>query len=420
MNDDSFGSRLKRAWNVFFNKDPTPERQHWQDGGYYYRPDRPRFTGGNERTIVTAILNRIALDAAAIDVRHVRLDENGRYTEDINSCLNECLTLRANIDQHARAFMQDIYMSMFDEGSVAIVPTETTEDPILTAAYDIGSLRTGKVVEWFPTAVRVLVYNERKGRKEEITLPKSVVAIAENPFYAVMNERNSTLQRLIRKLRILDAVDEYAGSGKMNLIVQLPYVVKTEGRRQQAEERRSDIERQLIGSKYGIAYTDGTEKITQLNRPLENNLLGQIEYLTKLLMSQLGLTQGILDGTADENTMLNYMNRIVEPVVAAATDAMAATFLSRTARKQRQSIEYFRDPFRLVPVSQIAEIADKFTRNEIMTSNEIRQIVGMKPSDDPKADELRNKNLNRKDNEPMEGAEIQNAADLPPREEVTE
>lgn len=420
MNDDSFGSRLKRAWNVFFNKDPTPERQHWQDGGYYYRPDRPRFTGGNERTIVTAILNRIALDAAAIDVRHVRLDENGRYTEDINSCLNECLTLRANIDQHARAFMQDIYMSMFDEGSVAIVPTETTEDPILTAAYDIGSLRTGKVVEWFPTAVRVLVYNERKGRKEEITLPKSVVAIAENPFYAVMNERNSTLQRLIRKLRILDAVDEYAGSGKMNLIVQLPYVVKTEGRRQQAEERRSDIERQLTGSKYGIAYTDGTEKITQLNRPLENNLLGQIEYLTNLLMSQLGLTQGILDGTADENTMLNYMNRIVEPVVAAATDAMAATFLSRTARKQRQSIEYFRDPFRLVPVSQIAEIADKFTRNEIMTSNEIRQIVGMKPSDDPNADELRNKNLNRKDNEPTEGAKIQNAADLPPREEVTE
>ena len=391
---EPIGSRLRRAWNVFFNKDPTAYRSE-SGPGYYYRPDRPRFSGGNERSLVTAVYNRIALDAASIDIRHVRLDENGRYLEDIPSHLNDCLTLEANIDQTARAFVQDAVQSMLDEGHVAIVPVETTIDPGRSASFDVLNLRTGKVVEWKPQHVRIRLYNEQSGKKEEVTLPKKAVAIVENPFFAVMNERNSTLQRLIRKLNLLDAVDEQSGSGKLDLIIQLPYVVKSEGRKRQAEERRQNIEDQLAGSKYGIAYTDGTERITQLNRPVENNLMSQVEYLTSMLYSQLGLTQGILDGTADENTKLNYFNRTIEPIVSAITDAMKIRFLSKTARSQRQSIKYFMDPFRLVPISQMAEIADKFTRNEIMTSNEIRQIVGMRPSDDPKADELRNKNLSK-------------------------
>lgn len=407
---ESLGSKFRRAWNVFFNKDPTSYRNDI-GAGFYYRPDRPRFSGGNERSIVTAVYNRIALDAASIDIRHVQLDENRRYLNDRQSGLNECLTLEANLDQTARAFIQDVVQSMLDEGSVAIVPVETTSDPKLSASFDVLSLRTGKVVEWYPQDVKVSVYNERTGKKEEVLLPKRCVAITENPFFAVMNERNSTLQRLIRKLNLLDAVDEQSSSGKLDLIIQLPYVVKSEGRRKQAEDRRKDIENQLSGSKYGIAYTDGTERITQLNRPVENNLMNQIEYLTSMLYSQLGLTQGILDGSADENTKLNYFNRTVEPIVAAIADTMKVRFLSKTARSQGQSIEYFRDPFRLVPVSQMAEIADKFTRNEIMTSNEIRQIVGMKPSDDPKADELRNKNLSQSSTElenKLQPEEIQN------------
>jgi len=391
--NDSFGSRLKRAWNIFFNKDPTREYRANVGAGYYYRPDRPRFSVGNERSIVTAILNRIAMDVASIDIRHVRLDENGRYLNDYPSYLNDCLTLEANLDQTARAFRQDVVMSMLDEGCVAIVPVDTTEDPE-KGSFDVGSLRTGKIVQWYPEHVKVQVYRESTGRKEEVLLSKRAVAIVENPLYAVMNERNSTLQRLIRKLNLLDAVDEQSSSGKLDLIIQLPYVVKTEARRKQAEERRKDIENQLAGTKYGIAYTDGTERVTQLNRPIENNLMKQIEYLTSMLFSQLGFTQGILDGSADENTMLNYTNRTVEPIVASIVDAMKVRFLTKTARTQRQSIEYFIDPFRLVPVSQLAEIADKFTRNAIMTSNEFRQILGMKPSDDPDADKLRNKNLN--------------------------
>lgn len=391
--NDSFGSRLKRAWNIFFNKDPTSEYRSNVGPGYYYRPDRPRFSVGNERSIVTAILNRIAMDVASIDIRHVRLDENGRYLNDIPSYLNDCLTLEANLDQTARAFRQDIVMSMLDEGCVAIVPVDTTENP-KKGTFDVLSMRTGKVVQWYPEHIKAQVYRESTGRKEEVLLSKRAVSIVENPLFAVMNERNSTLQRLIRKLNLLDAVDEQSSSGKLDLIIQLPYVVKTEARRKQAEERRKDIENQLAGSKYGIAYTDGTEHVTQLNRPIENNLMKQIEYLTSMLFSQLGFTQGILDGSADENTMLNYINRTVEPIAASIVDAMKVRFLTKTARTQRQSIEYFIDPFRLVPVSQLAEIADKFTRNAIMTSNEFRQILGMKPSDDPDADKLRNKNLN--------------------------
>lgn len=391
--NDSFGSRLKRAWNIFFNKDPTSEYRSNVGPGYYYRPDRPRFSVGNERSIITAILNRIAMDVASIDIRHVRLDENERYLKDIPSYLNDCLTLEANLDQTARAFRQDVVMSMLDEGCVAIVPVDTTENP-KKGTFDVLSMRTGKIVQWYPEHVKVQVYRESTGRKEEVLLSKREVAIVENPLFAVMNERNSTLQRLIRKLNLLDAVDEQSSSGKLDLIIQLPYVVKTEARRKQAEERRKDIENQLAGSKYGIAYTDGTEHVTQLNRPIENNLMKQIEYLTSMLFSQLGFTQGILDGSADENTMLNYTNRTVEPIVASIVDAMKVRFLTKTARTQRQSIEYFIDPFRLVPVSQLAEIADKFTRNAIMTSNEFRQILGMKPSDDPDADKLRNKNLN--------------------------
>lgn len=390
--EQSFASRLKHAWNVFRSRDPTAE---FRDIGssYYYRPDRPRFTRGNERSITTSVLNRIALDVSAIDIRHVRLDKNGRFLEEINSGLNNCLTLSANMDQTGRAFKQDIVMSMLDEGCVAIVPTDTTTDPKVTDSYDVETMRVGKIIQWRPRHVQVRLYNEQTGNKEEIWLPKKMVAIVENPLYAVMNEPNSTMQRLVHKLGLLDITDEQTASGKLDLIIQLPYVIKTDARRQQAENRRKDIEMQLAGSKYGIAYTDGTEKITQLNRSLDNNLMKQVEYLTNQLYSQLGITQTILDGTADEKTMLNYYSRTIEPIVSAIADEMKRKFLTKTARTQNQSIEFFRDPFKLVPVNDIAEIADKFTRNEIMTSNEIRQIVGMKPSDDPKADELRNSNI---------------------------
>lgn len=412
--DNTLGSRLKHAWNAFTNnRDPTIA--YYDIGpGYSIRPDRPRFSRGNERTIITSILNRIALDAASIDLVHCKLDDNGQFVENVNSKLNSCLTLSANIDQTGRAFRHDIYMSLLDEGSVAIVPVETTMNPKVTDSYDISSMRVGKIVEWFPQYVRISMYNERTGRKEEITMHKSKVAIVENPLYPVMNEPNSTVQRLIRKLALLDNIDEQSGSGKLDLIIQLPYVVKSEARRQQAEKRRKDIEMQLAGSKYGIAYTDGTEKITQLNRSLENNLLKQIEYLMTQVYSQLGITQAIMEGTADDKTMLNYYDRTVEPLVAAVADAMKRVFLTKTARTQMQSITYFRNPFKLVPVNDLAEIADKFTRNEIMTSNEIRQIVGMKPSKDPKADELRNSNLNHPDEKQQLTKSV---AEVPEKEE---
>ena len=387
-------SRLKHGWNAFVNnRDPT----YSQGVSYSYRPDRPRFTRGNERSIVTSVYNRIALDAAAINVKHCRLDDNDRLIEVLDSGLNSCLNLEANVDQTGRAFIQDCVMSMLDEGCVAIIPIETTLDPTITKSYDILSMRTGKILEWYPDKVKVRVYNDRTGRQEDIVLPKSTVGIVENPLYAVINEPNSTMQRLIRKLALLDVTDEQTASGKLDLIIQLPYVIKTEARRQQAENRRKDIEMQLAGSKYGIAYTDGTEKVTQLNRSVENNLMKQIEYLTNLLFSQLGITQTILDGTADDKTMLNYYTRTIEPIVAAIADEMKRKFLSKTARSQKQSIVYFRDPFKLVPVNDMAEIADKFTRNEILTSNEIRQIVGMRPSKDPKADQLVNSNIRQPD-----------------------
>ena len=390
--ETSFGSRLKHAWNAFINNDTTT---NYRDVGigYSYRPDRPRLTRGNERSIVNSVYNRIALDASAMDIQHVRVDKNNRFLSVIDSGLNNCLTLDANIDQTSRAFMQDVVMSMFDEGSVALVPIDTTDDPTITGSYDINSMRTGQILEWYPKHVKIRVYNENTGQKEDITIPKSTVSIIENPLYSVMNEPNSTMQRLIRKLNLLDVIDEQSGSGKLDLIIQLPYVIKTEARRQQAENRRKDIENQLSGSKYGIAYTDGTEHVTQLNRPIGNNLMTQIEYLTSMLYSQLGITQSVLDGTANEETMLNYYNRTIEPILSAIVDEMKRKFLTKTARSQLQSISFFRNPFKLVPVNEIAEIADKFTRNEIMTSNEFRQIIGMKPLDDPKADELRNKNL---------------------------
>lgn len=388
--------RVKHGWNAFMNRDPT---NLYRDIGssYLYRPDRPRLTRGNERSIVTSVYNRIALDVAALSIKHCKLDENGRYIEEINSHLNNCLNLEANIDQTGRSFIQDVVMSMLDEGCVAVVPITATANPDITQAFDIGSMRTAKVVEWYPKHVKVKIYNEITGKKEDLILTKKSVAIIENPLFAVINEPNSTMKRLIRKLNLLDIIDEQSGSGKLDLIIQLPYIIKSEARRQQAEGRRKDIEMQLAGSKYGIAYTDGTEKITQLNRSVDNNLMKQIEYLTSMLYSQLGITQSVLDGTADEQTMLNYHTRSIEPIISAIVDEMKRKFLSKTARAQHQSISFFRDPFKLVPVNNIAEIADKFTRNEIMTSNEIRQIIGMKPSDDPKADELRNSNLNHYD-----------------------
>lgn len=409
-----FRDRLQHAWNAFMNKDPTNYYQH-MGASYSHRPDRPRLTRGNEKTIVTSVYNRMALDVAAINIRHCRLDKDERYTETINSGLNNCLTLEANCDQTGRAFLQDVVMSMLDEGCVAIVPIDTSLDPTVTGSYDILSMRTGKILEWYPAHVKVRVYNDRTGNKEDILLPKSTVGIVENPLYAIINEPNSTMQRLIRKLSLLDGVDEQTSAGKLDLIIQLPYVIKSDARRQQAEQRRKDIEMQLSGSKYGIAYADGTERITQLNRPLENNLLKQIEYLTNLLFSQLGITQAILDGTADEQAMLNYYNRSIEPIASAIVDEMKRKFLTKTARSQMQSISCFRDPFKLVPINNIAEIADKFTRNEIMTSNEIRQVIGMKPSSDPKADQLVNsnisqpeKNAEQTDEEQNEGGENQN------------
>lgn len=387
----SFGSRLKHAWNAFSGN----AQMNYRDLGmsYAYRADRPRLTRGNERSIVTSVYNRIALDVAALNIQHVRLDKNGRFLSVIEDGLNNCLTLEANVDQTARSFIQDVVISMLDEGSVAIVPVDTTTDPNVSGSYDIQTMRVGQILDWYPQHVRIRLYNEQTGQKQDVVLPKSAVAIIENPLYAVINEPNSTMQRLIRKLNLLDVIDEQSGSGKLDLIIQLPYVIKTEARRQQAEARRKDIESQLSGTKYGIAYTDGTERITQLNRSVNNNLMSQIEYLTSMLYSQLGITQSILDGTADEKTMLNYNNRTIEPIIAAIVDEMKRKFLTKTARSQHQSISYFKDPFKLVPVNEIAEIADKFTRNEIMTSNEIRQVIGMKPSDDPGADELRNKNL---------------------------
>ena len=394
----NIGARLKHAWNAFTNRDPT-YYQRSLGAGYSVRPDRPRLSRGNEKSIVTSIFNRIALDVSAVTIKHCRIDSNGRYIEDIDSDLNNCLNLEANIDQTSRAFIQDIVMSLLDEGCVAVVPIDTSIDPGITDSYKIQTMRTGKIIEWYPSHVKIRLYNDRKGEKEDIILPKKQVAIIENPLYAVINEHNSTMQRLIRKLSLLDATDEQTASGKLDLIIQLPYVVKTPARREQANLRRKDIEEQLAGSKYGIAYTDGTEKITQLNRSLENNLLKQIEYLTEMVYSQLGITQEVLNGTADEKTMLNYNNRTVEPFVASIVDEMRRKFLTKTARSQGQTITYFRDPFRLVPINDIAEIADKFTRNEIMTSNEIRQIVGMKPADDPKADELVNSNITQPEQE---------------------
>lgn len=389
-------SRLKHAWNAFLNRDPTGG---YRDigSGYSYRPDRFRLTRGNERSIVTSVYNRIALDVAAINIQHVQLDDEGRFLNVVKSGLNDCLSLEANIDQTGRAFIQDIVMSMMDEGCVAIVPVDTDRDPNDTSGYQILSMRVARIRDWYPQHVRIEAYNDRIGRKQEIVIPKDTVAIVENPLYAVINEPNSTMQRLIRKLNLLDAVDEQSSSGKLDLIIQLPYVIKSEARRQQAEQRRRDIEQQLSGSKYGIAYTDGTERITQLNRSVENNLMKQIEYLTSMLYSQLGITQTILDGTADEKTMLNYYNRTVEPIISAIVDEMKRKFLTKTARSQNKSIMFFRDPFKLVPVADLAEISDKFTRNEIATSNEIRQVIGWKPSNDPKADELRNSNLSKPD-----------------------
>lgn len=400
----TFGSRLKHAWNAFMNRDPTLTR-NVLGSSYPYRPDRARLSRGNERSIVTSVYNRIALDVAAIGIKHCRLDENGRFIENISSTLNDCLTLEANIDQSAKAFIQDVVISLFDEGSVAIVPVDADFDPDKTGSFKIYTMRTGQILDWYPKHVRVRVYNELTGRKEDIVVPKKHTAIIENPLYAVINEPNSTMQRLIRKLVLLDSIDEQSGSGKLDLIIQLPYVVKTDSRRAQAEQRRKDIEEQLAGSKYGIAYTDGTERITQLNRPVENNLMKQIEYLTSLLYSQLGISQSVLDGTADEKTMLNYINRTIAPIISAITDELKRKFLTKTARSQGQTITYFNDPFKLVPVNDIAEIADKFTRNEIMTSNEIRQIIGMMPSDDPKADQLVNSNISQPGEEPAKAEE---------------
>ena len=387
--------RLQHAWNAFVYNDNTYVDPQNLGGLSTYKPDRVHFSRGVERSIVTSVYNRLALDVSSIAIKHVRLDENGRFKEEVDSGLQNCLNVEANIDQTGRAFLQDVVMSMLDEGCVAIVPVDTTIDPAKSGSYEINTMRTGKILEWYPAHVRVRVYNDKKGIHEELVLPKSTVAIIENPLYAVINEPNSTMQRLIRKLNLLDVVDEQTSSGKLDLIIQLPYVIKTDARRKQAEERRKDIEMQLSGSKYGIAYTDGTERITQLNRPAENNLMKQVEYLTSMLYSQLGLTQSIMDGSADDKTMLNYYNRTVEPILAAITDEIKRKFLTKTARAQKQTVMYFRDPFKLTPVVDLAEIADKFTRNEIMTSNEIRQIVGMKPATDPSADELRNKNLNQ-------------------------
>ena len=402
----TFGARIKNAWNAFRNQNPYLNYgDNGSYGGSYLRPDRTRISTRNERSIITSIFNKMALDVANIDIRHCKIDKNDRFIDYVDSKLDNCLRLEANIDQTGKAFIQDVVMSMFDEGHVAIIPVDTIGDPLNTKSYEICTLRTGRVTAWYPSSVRVELYNERKGIREEITLPKYMVAIVENPLYAVMNEPNSTLQRLIRKLNLLDSIDEQSGSGKLDLIIQLPYIVKSPARKAQAEERRKDIETQLKGSKYGIAYTDGTEKITQLNRPVENNLLKQVEYLTSMLYSQLGITEGVLDGTAEEGVMSNYYSRTIEPIVSAIADEMIRKFLTKTARSQNQTIMYFRDPFKLVPTEKMADIADKFTRNEILTSNEIRAVVGRKPSDDPRADMLINSNLNHGSDIPNPGGE---------------
>lgn len=394
-----FKDRLQHAWNAFVNnRDPTTTFQN-TGMSYTYNPTRPRLSRGNERSIITSVCNRIAVDIADISIRHVRLDENDRFVEYINSPLNNCLTLEANLDQTGRALIQDIVMSMLDEGCVAIVPTDTSMNPKNTTSYDILTMRTGKVTQWYPEHVEVELYNEKIGQKQRIKLPKKMVAIIENPFYAVMNEHNSTMKRLIRKLNMLDTIDEQSASGKLDLIIQLPYVVKSEGRRKQAEDRRKDIEEQLKGP-YGIAYVDGTEKITQLNRPVENNLMKQVEYLTAMFYSQLGITQSIMEGTASEEEMLNYYNRTITPILSAIVDEMQRKFLTKTARTQRQAIRFFRDPFKLVPVSQLADIVDKFSRNEVASSNEFRQVLGWKPSNDPRADELRNSNMPQPNGDP--------------------
>ena len=391
----TFAERLQHGWNAFVNnKDPTIQNELFGPS-YFYRPDRHRLNYRNERSMVNNIYNRISSDAATCDIRHVKVDENGRFADVVQSGLNNVLSTEANLDQTGRAFIQDIVMSMFDEGVVACVPVDTTIDPVNNNSYDIQTMRTGRITQWKPRHVMVELYNERTGKKEEVLLPKKMVGIVENPFYSIMNEPNSTLQRLIRKLNTLDAIDEQSGAGKLDLIIQLPYVIKTEARRQQAELRRKEIEMQLAGSKYGIAYTDGTERITQLNRAVDNNLMKQIEYLTETLMGQLGLTNEILNGTANESTMNNYYNRVIEPILSAITGEFNRKFLTKTARTQGQTIMFFRDPFKLVPVTSIAEIADKLTRNEILSSNEVRGLIGFKPSKDPRADELRNKNLNQ-------------------------
>lgn len=397
-------SRLRHAWDAFSgNRDPTVHyRTNYYGAGSGHRPDRARFTRGNEKSIVTAIYNRIAMDVAAVTIQHVQLDKEGRFTGVINSSLNDCLNLKANIDQTGRALIQDIVMSMLDEGCVAVVATKTTQDPRFTDAYDVLALRVGKILEWYPKHVKVRVYNEETGKKEDIVLAKRNVAIIENPLYAVVNDKNSTMQRLIRKLNLLDAIDEQSGSGKLDLIIQLPYTIKTQARRDQAETRRKDIENQLAGSKYGIAYADGTERITQLNRPVENNLMKQIEFLTNMGYGQLGITQGVMDGSADEKTMRNYEARTVEPMVSAIVDALKCTYLSKTARTQHKSIEFFRDPFRLAPLGEIAEISEKFVANGIMSANEVRQHIGMKPSEDGMADSLVNSRVAQPTETPME------------------
>jgi len=390
----AFFKKLKHAWNAFRNQPDDSRILSYGEGATFgNRPDRVRLRWSNERSIIASIFTRLSIDVSSIDVRHVRLDDEKRYVEDIDSALNNCLTVEANLDQAARHFRQDIALTLFDQGTVAVVPVDTTINPAVSGSFDIKTMRVGKIVGWMPRHVRVEVYNDEKGRREEVTLEKKFVAIVENPLYPVMNEPNSTLQRIIRKLNQLDAVDEQSSSGKLDLIIQLPYVVRSQARRQQAEQRRADIEHQLKGSQYGIAYTDGTEKITQLNRPAENNLLKQIEYLMQMLYGQLGLTEEVMNGTADEKAMLNYMNRTIEPLLAAIVEAMRRSFLTKTARTQNQTILYFRDPFKLVPISEIAEIADKFSRNEVLSSNELRQVIGIKPSRDPNADKLRNSNM---------------------------
>ena len=421
----NFISRLKHSWNAFMNRDPTYDYIN-TGPGYSSRPDRPRFTRGNERTIVTAIYNRIALDVASINISHCKVDNNGRFIETINSSLNKCLNLEANLDQTGRAFVQDIVMSMLDEGSVAIVPVETDISPSKTESYKILSMRTGKIIEWYPNHVKIRLYDERDGEKKDIKLEKKSVAIIENPLYAVINEHNSTMQRLMRKLALLDSMDERMSTGKLDMIIQLPYVIKSETRRKEAERRRKELEEQMSGSTYGIGYIDGTERIVQLNRSLDNNLVKQVEQLTSQLYSQLGITQAILDSSASEEEMLNYYSRTIEPIISAIVDEMKRKFLTKTARTQNQTIKFFRDPFRLVPLSKLAEIAGTFTQNEIITANEVRQIIGMKPSDDPKADQLVNSNINQtglgagiedqqkqKQEQSQEGTGLESIMDIP-------